>query len=266
MSKHYTPTNAVLKMKVINQSEIWSRRAKIYDNLEWVRKKKFLDFFIEQCNPQEDFIALDIGSGTGIVTRELAKRVKKVIGIDLSKDMIIEAIKKDNCENLNVKPIYVQMDAQEMGFLDCTFDLITARMVFHHIENVKKGLKEVYRVLKRGGKFVLCEGVPPDYKVRKRYEEIFALKEKRHTFSEAELINLFYWMGFKNITLKPFFMEQVSLVNWLKNSAVESEVAERILELHLNADEYFKKVYRMTVSDEDIFIDWKFVVVIGEKK
>jgi len=190
---------------------------------------------------------------------------ENTIGIDLSSDMIKKAVEKNNSESLNSKLQYLQMDVQQMNFSDCIFDLITARMVFHHVDNPEKGLREVYRVLKKGGRFVLCEGVPPDHKIRRRYEEIFMLKEKRHTFSEAELINVFHWTGFKNITLKPFFMEQVSLVNWLKNSAVEDKVAREILELHLTSDEYFKKVYNMSINNSDIFVDWKFVVITGQK-
>ena len=249
----------------MNIDDIWAKRALLYDNLDWAKKRDFLNFFIDSCNPEGNFIALDVGCGTGIVSRELAKKVRKVIGIDLSKDMIRQALKKDKTENFNPAPEYIQADAQYMKFPGFTFDLVTARMSFHHIDNVEKAMEEIYRVLKRGGGFVLGEGVPPDHKVRQRYEEIFALKEKRHTFSEAELINMFYQVGFENITLKPFLMEQVSLVNWLKNSAIEDGIATKILELHLTSDEHFKRVYRMSVSDNDVFIDWKFAVVIGEK-
>lgn len=248
----------------MNIDDIWTKRALLYDNLDWAKKGDFLNFFIDSCKPEGNFMALDIGCGTGIVNRELAKKVRKVIAIDLSRDMIRQALKKDKAEDFNLVPEYFQADAQCTGFPSFTFDLVTARMSFHHIDNVEKAMEEIYRVLK-GGEFVLGEGVPPDHKVRQRYEEIFALKEKRHTFSEAELINMFYQVGFENITLKPFLMEQVSLVNWLKNSAIEDGRATKILELHLTSDEHFKKVYRMSVSDNDVFIDWKFAVVIGEK-
>ena len=249
----------------MNISDIWVNRALVYNNLDWVNKRDFLNFFIELCKPRSDFVALDVGCGTGIVTRELSLKVKKVIGIDLSMDMIKRAIQNGERGDPNLKPEYIYGDARCMIFPDSNFDLVTARMSFHHIDNVTKAMEEVYRVLKEGGRFILCEGVPPDHKTRQRYEEIFALKEKRHTFSEAELINMFHWVGFKNIILAPFFMKQVSLVNWLKNSAIEDGVAQRILELHLTSDEHFKRVYRMAVNDNDILIDWKFVIVRGEK-
>ena len=247
-------------------NDIWNKRAPLYDNLDWVRKRDFLSFFIDLCQPRRDIIALDVGCGTGIISRELSSKVKKVIGIDLSRDMINQAVSKNSEGVLKGKQEYIQGDAQYMEFADGTFDLVTARMSFHHIDDGEKAMQEVYRILKWGGRFVLCEGVPPDHKTRQRYEEIFALKEKRHTFSEAELINMFYLAGFENIVLTPFFMKQVSLVNWLRNSAVEDGATQKILELHLTADEHFKRVYQMAVRDNDIFIDWKFVVVTGEKR
>ena len=248
----------------MNSNEIWSKRATVFDKLEWVHTVAFLDLLIDSCGAREDFIALDIGSGTGIISTKLAPLVNRVTGIDISREMIDEAVRKSQ-DNPHANLSYIQMDAQQMNFPDDTFDLITARMVFHHIDDVEKAMKASYRVLKKGGRLVLCEGVPPDHRTRKRYEEIFTLKEKRHTFSEAELINLFHHTGFSHITLRPFFMSQVSLVNWLKNSSVEDEVAQQILELHLTADEHFKRVYRMSVNDNDIYIDWKFVIVVGEK-
>ena len=249
----------------IDIGDMWAKRSLVYNNLDWVKKIGFLNSLTELCEPQSDFVALDVGCGTGIVTRELSSRVRKAIGIDLSMDMISQAVKNDESADPNLKPRYIYGDAQCMSFRDCTFDLVTARMSFHHIDNVAKAMEEVYRVLKAGGRFVLCEGVPPDHKTRQRYEEIFALKEKRHTFSEAELINMFQWAGFENIVLAPFFMKQVSLVSWLKESAVEDGVAQKILELHLTSDEHFQRVYRMSVVDNDIFIDWKFAIVRGDR-
>ena len=146
-----------------------------------------------------------------------------------------------------------------------TFDVCTARMVFHHVEDCMVGLGEVLRVLKTGGHLALIEGVPPDHRTRKRYEEIFRLKEKRHTFSEAELINMFHRAGFGNISLYPHFMKQVSLNNWLKNSALPQEAVDEITRLHIEADDYFKDVYNLKQVGDDVLMDWKFVILLGTK-
>ena len=98
-----------------------------------------------------------------------------------------------------------------------------------------------------------------------RWEKIFALKEDRHTFSEAELINLFDEAGYDDITVKPVFMRQVSLNNWLENSALPEENIREIRRLHLEADDHFKHVYRLREADGDVFMDWKFIFIKGFK-
>jgi hypothetical protein len=107
--------------------------------------------------------------------------------------------------------------------------------------------------------------VPPDHLTRARYEEIFALKEERHTFSEADLINLFDHAGFEDILVKPFFMRQVSLNNWLANGALAPPVIDEIRRLHVEADDHFKRVYRLNERDGDVFMDWKFIFIRGRR-
>jgi ubiquinone/menaquinone biosynthesis C-methylase UbiE len=248
----------------MNEQKIWDKRAEVFDRLEWARNEEFINFFINECNTRSNSIFLDVGCGTGIITRKLMAKASKVIGIDISSKMIQKAIAQTNSEQLS-EIGYVLMDAQSMGLKTESIALVSIRMALHHIKDVVKALTEVHRILVKNGKVVICEGVPPDHRVRERYEQIFALKEERHTFSEAELINLLYKVGFRNIVLKPFFMEQVSLVNWLKNSAVSDKTAKQILKLHLEADDYFKRVYNMKVLENDTLIDWKFIVLTAEK-
>lgn len=261
---HFTSKGSELKHEewLRKQKALWEKRADSYENLDWVKKEDFLVFMVDLCEPQSDWTVLDAGSGTGIVTAAIEPRVAHVHGIDLTKRMVDLASEKYAG---NDKLTFVQGNVEEMDFDDSTFDLVTARMVFHHVDDCIKGLSEILRVLKPGGGLVLCEGVPPDHRTRERYERIFALKEKRHTFSEAELINMFDAAGFLNVTLTPFFMRQVSLNNWLASAAISEEAINEIRRLHVEADDYFKRIYRIFEINDDVFMDWKFSFVKGFK-
>ncbi len=237
----------------------WKIRSEKFDNLEWIKRENFLIAFIEFCQAQSSFNALDLGSGTGIVSRGLSLKVNKVIGVDISKEMINKT--PHNADNTE----YKLMNAEKLLFPDDYFDLITARMVFHHIEQPDKAMQEAYRVLKEDRMMAMCEGVPPDKSVRERYIEIFKLKEKRHTFYEDDLVGLYERAGFRDITVKPYITKQVSMRNWLNNSGLPDEICEKIVRLHLEADENFKKAYNMEISPEDIFFDWKFIFISGLK-
>ena len=244
--------------KEVNK-KFWKVRAEKFANLDWIKREKFINDFIKFCKPKKSFTALDLGSGTGVITCQLSKRVHNVIGIDISRDMIKRA--QRNSDNIE----YRLMNAENLAFPSKRFDLITARMVFHHIENLDKAMQEAHRVLKENSRMVLCEGVPPDRCVRKRYIEIFRLKEKRHTFYEDDLTELYKKANFKDIVVKSYIMKQVSMRNWLNNSGLPDDTCEKIVKLHLEGDDKFKKAYNMKIISEDIFFDWKFAFVSGVK-
>ncbi len=244
------------------QEAVWRERSADYGRLDWVRKQDFIDRMVDFCEPEADWMALDVGTGPGIIAAAVRAFTRRVVGVDLAPEMT-EAAKARHGDVPGLS--FAVGNIEDLEFADNTFDLVTARMVFHHVADVFRGAGEVWRALKPGGRFVLCEGVPPDHLTRARYEEIFALKEKRHTFSEADLINLFDHAGFEDILVKPFFMRQVSLNNWLANGALEQEAIDEITRLHVQADDHFKRVYRLNQRDGDVFMDWKFIFVRGTK-
>ena len=244
-----------------HQHDVWNRRSADYGKLEWVNKQDFLTKMIHFGEPQPFMKALDVGSGPGVVAAAVAPLVDQVTGIDISEEMVGKA----NGAHGAPKVRFQLADVENMPFAAGTFHLATARMVFHHVADCARGLREVNRVLAPGGRLVLCEGVPPDHLTRARYEEIFALKEERHTFSEAELINLFDGAGFENILVMPHFMRQVSLNNWLQNGALDDGTIREIRRLHVEADDHFKRIYRLTERDGDVFMDWKFIIIRGDK-
>ena len=244
---------------MIPVENFWKTRAKNFEKLEWAKRENFLNSFLEFCQPQKDFLVLELGSGTGIVTRALSPRVNTVVGIDISQDMIKKAL----FSSPNIK--YQLMNAEKLSFNNDYFDLVIGRMVFHHIDHLEKAMRQAYRVLKKDKNLVICEGIPPDDSVRKSFIEIFKLKEKRHTFSSRQLRDLYKVAGFKNINMKTYIMRKVSMKNWLNNSGLSDKICQKIVQLHLKADDNFKRLYRMQVTSKDIYLNWKFIFISGTK-
>lgn len=208
----------------------------------------------------QDFV-LDVGTGTGIIPSALSEFGVKCVGVDSSEDMLQKAASKGIDGSL-----FLKADLRELPFLEGTFSRVTARMVFHHVlSGIDQAMNECYRVLNPGGMLVLSEGVPPHRKVQERYEEIFRLKEERRTFFEEDLIALFEQSHFQEIELHTFVEPQVSVMNWLRSANLPESVQEEIFRLHIEADDFFKSVYNMTITEDDCLIDMKFAIVTGRR-
>jgi ubiquinone/menaquinone biosynthesis C-methylase UbiE len=106
---------------------------------------------------------LDIGCGTGRMTEFMAKDFKKVIGVDISGEMIRQArIRMKDWPNLEL----FETDGNIFPIPDNSVNIAFSYIVFQHIktkEMVESNFKEVYRVLKPGGLFkVLLRADRPD--------------------------------------------------------------------------------------------------------
>ncbi len=92
--------------------------------------------------------ALDLGAGTGRITESLLMNGADVYAIDVSKKMIA-ILKKDFPE----AKAFVG-DVLNLPFEDDFFDIATAGFLLVHLKEPKLFFREVYRVLKPGGKFI----------------------------------------------------------------------------------------------------------------
>ena len=112
-------------------------------------------------------MVLDVGCGSGIVTRDIARLTKgRVIGIDGSEDMIdvAKGVLKSH------KNVELQVcDAQCLDFDNNTFDVVVCNLVLMWANNPQKVVKEMARVCKPGGK--VLASLEPDYGGKLHYPE-----------------------------------------------------------------------------------------------
>lgn len=108
------------------------------------RKVKIITKFLKNC-PQKNI--LDIACGTGRFFYLYGKR--KIYGIDISKDQLAEAKKK------NSKAILKICDAENICYPDDYFDVIITSQFIEHIPQYHNVLKEMVRVCKPGGILII---------------------------------------------------------------------------------------------------------------
>ncbi len=110
---------------------------------------------------------LDVGCGTGWLTRraaDIAGPTGAASGIDAAPDMIRMAMQQATRER-NAALFKVAM-IEALPFQDSSFDLVVASLIIHHLPPDLKvvGLKEIYRVLKPGGRLFLAEPDRPNHR------------------------------------------------------------------------------------------------------
>ncbi len=105
--------------------------------------------------------ALDLGSGAGHSTVALAATVGEVVGLDLSEPMLQEARRLARAAGAS-NTVFRRGDAEAIPFPDATFDIVTARVCTHHFADLRRALREVARVLRPGGRFVVSDSVAPE--------------------------------------------------------------------------------------------------------
>jgi ubiquinone/menaquinone biosynthesis C-methylase UbiE len=148
---------------------------------------------------------LDAGCGIGLYGMTFAIKNKvQVIGIDLSRDKIVNA--KKIAANIGAKNIDFEIgDVTKLKFKDSSFDFILSSDVLEHVPDHEKAINEFARVLKKNGTLILT--FPYDYehskKVMKKFghvrpgydEEIMMQLGKKHGLKIEKMTGYTYFFG-----------------------------------------------------------------------
>jgi 2-polyprenyl-3-methyl-5-hydroxy-6-metoxy-1,4-benzoquinol methylase len=123
----------------------WSSPA---GKIRWQRRSNmFIDFL---GNDRKKI--LEIGCGTGLFTKEIAKTDNEITSIDISEELITLAKEKVQSKNVT----FLVENAYKTSFQDNYFDFIVGSSILHHLD-IDEAIKEFYRLLKDNGKIMFTE-------------------------------------------------------------------------------------------------------------
>ena len=126
-------------------------------DVRWRRKAVKL---VKKYNPSQ---IIDIATGTGDFAIELARlSPKRIIGIDIAETMLEIGKKKIQRKGLDKIIEMQEGDSEALAFPDNTFDIASSAFGVRNFENLEKGLSEMLRVLKPGGRILILEASNPD--------------------------------------------------------------------------------------------------------
>jgi demethylmenaquinone methyltransferase / 2-methoxy-6-polyprenyl-1,4-benzoquinol methylase len=107
---------------------------------------------------------LDVATGTADMPVMMMKFLspERIVGIDISEGMLDLGRQKIAKAGLQQSICLQKGDAEEIAFPDSSFDGITVSFGVRNFQNLEKGISEMYRVLKPGGKLVILEFSRPE--------------------------------------------------------------------------------------------------------
>ncbi len=117
--------------------------------------------FLKQFSPK---IILDIATGTAdmIVVMDKLLKPDKIIGIDISAGMMEIGKQKVANKHVRAKTDFMVEDAAALSFENQSFDAVTISFGIRNLEKLSQSLREINRVLKPGGHFLIIEVNQPD--------------------------------------------------------------------------------------------------------
>jgi demethylmenaquinone methyltransferase / 2-methoxy-6-polyprenyl-1,4-benzoquinol methylase len=158
-------------MDTPSRVEIWKMFDQIsptYDTVNRVMTSG-LDVYwrrkVAESLPKERSLrVLDLATGTAdqiLAIMKCRSEVTEAIGIDLAKDMLQIGKKKVEKTAFASKISLIEADALDIPFADETFDVVTMSFGIRNVTDVDRCLKEIFRVLKKGGCAWILEGTLP---------------------------------------------------------------------------------------------------------
>jgi len=180
MSKTVVPYTEEQGTKKQQVADMFNNISKTYDflnhflslGIDIIWRKKAINE-LKQDQPK---LILDVATGTGDFAFEALKilQPEKIIGVDISQGMLDIAKQKIAKRNLNDRFEVKPGDSEGLPFAADEFDAVTVAYGVRNFENLEKGMADILRVLKPGGKAVVLEfSKPKVFPVKQLYNFYF---------------------------------------------------------------------------------------------
>lgn len=149
----------------------WGRASKDYAKYRDIYPKAFYEKLAELSLGIKGQKALDIGTGTGVIPRNMYGYGADWTGVDLSENQIAYADKLSREAGLDI--CYQAVAAEEMDFPDESFDVVTACQCFGYFDQ-EVILPNIHRMLKKDGHFAVLfmAWLPEESEIARTSEEL----------------------------------------------------------------------------------------------
>lgn len=134
--------------------------------MRWYVEEEYFEEIVRLSKITNKSVVLDVNTGnpiSGVTAIYLQKAAPgaKIVATDRAAKLVVAA--RENALEIGISTIEFRQGDEEnlRGFEDETFDIVVNRLGFHHDKRPRQALREFYRVLKPGGRFIFADIVAP---------------------------------------------------------------------------------------------------------
>ena len=228
--------------------EDFNKIAETWPDKAWAQDFNFNMFIRHFIGAKNDDMVLDVGTGTGALIGYVAG---EIYGCDISEEM------------LNKNPLPTRYKAlcedYHLPYSSNTFDVVFSRNLLKHVKDRPRIIKEMYRVLKKGGRLITIESVVfdgvnrdiPTELIRMTHDEpdLFPyLSDIVKLHGKISIVRTYQWFGWW-------------FTRWKHASGLTEPNAQTAYDLYMHAPDDFKRAQYVLLSEDDIcsIIDFAFV-------
>jgi DNA gyrase subunit B len=238
----------------VYKEQFGARSKNWHDSAVWITDKELLKSHAALFKPDRGALALDVCCGSGVVGASFKDRVKKVVGLDLTPQMVDLA--KQRLDEVKQGTVY------DLPFKAGTFDLVCTREVLHLLPWPEKPVSEIYRVMKPGAQFIVGQILPYGaadgpwmYRVFKKKQPLIY-----NMFQEEDFKRLLTDAGFVDLKMKELRVWE-SIDVWIDSFETTRLHRHEIRELFRNAPAEARAVHPFKISPSGEISDlWRWCV------
>ncbi len=226
-----------------------------------------LALMVEWAQPKPSDLVLDVATGTGFTAFAFAAAIGRVVATDLTANMLTQARRLAAQRGLT-NLLFNLAEAEALPFHDGTFDIATCRLAPHHFGSVHRFLAEMRRVMRSGGKLVLCDSSSPeDPESFAWQQETERIRDPSHVrnYSPSEWRRMTEEAGFRVDRVNTEHRTHLIFGDWVRTSGSDPATVMILRERFLAAPPGVQKAFQIRVDGEEIRFSWVLAIVLAHR-